>query len=495
MEIQYKIKPWEHQLVAIDLARERNFFALFFQMGCGKTCVAINTLRHKYREAGRVFETLILCPLIVVENWRREIETHAGGAVFKKVQVLEGDSKKKLKQLERAGDARRVFITNIDTINTDFWKRLTSARQWRGLIVDESQKFKDPRAKRTKKLHRFSDRVRDTKLILSGSPILNSPMDAWAQLRILSRDIFGDNFVAFRAEFFEDVNKDMPASRYYPDWQPKPNSIERLRSILEQHSMRVTKEEVMHSLPPLVRQTVYVELSREQRKMYDEMAQNLITYINGRAVVAEIALTKMLRLQQLTVGIAKTDTGETLRFPSAKPAALRDLLEDICPQSKSIVWTNFVDTYNDVQAVCDDLKLNAVRLVGGQTKGRQEMVDAFNTDPNVHVMIANQAAGGVGIGLQAASYAIYYSKTYSLEQDQQSESRNHRGGSEVHERITRIDIVAQNTLDEDVTAVLAAKANLGELLLRFRRRHGRADGLGSEEIAIVGGVEGDSSVS
>jgi SNF2 family DNA or RNA helicase len=83
-------------------------------------------------------------------------------------------------------------------------------------------------------------------------------------------------------------------------------------------------------------------------------------------------------------------------------------------------------------------------------------------------MIANQAAGGIGVNMVAASYSIYYSKNFSYGDDAQSESRNHRGGSERHEKITRIDLVCPQTIDELVNEALKAKKNIGELILEWK---------------------------
>jgi Superfamily II DNA/RNA helicases, SNF2 family len=75
----------------------------------------------------------------------------------------------------------------------------------------------------------------------------------------------------------------------------------------------------------------------------------------------------------------------------------------------------------------------------------------------VRAIIAHPKAGGVGVNLTAASYSIHYSRSYSLTDDLQSEARNYRGGSERHKRITRIDIIAEDTIDEDISAALKSK--------------------------------------
>jgi SNF2 family DNA or RNA helicase len=121
-----------------------------------------------------------------------------------------------------------------------------------------------------------------------------------------------------------------------------------------------------------------------------------------------------------------------------------------------------------IAELCTEMGIAYRQIHGGIShKRREEEMDEFRSDPNVRVMIANQAAAGVGINLVEASYAIYYSKTFRLEDDLQSESRNYRGGSEVHEKVTRIDIVCPGTIDELVSEALANKQNIGEKILSW----------------------------
>ena len=92
----------------------------------------------------------------------------------------------------------------------------------------------------------------------------------------------------------------------------------------------------------------------------------------------------------------------------------------------------------------------------------------FRKDPKCRVMIANQQASGIGINLVESDLSIYYSKNFSWGQDEQSESRNYRGGSEIHEKVTRIDITVKGTMDELISEALKTKANISEKILDWR---------------------------
>lgn len=481
---------WGHQKEAVMRYYERlregkKYFALFLEQGTGKTATSIAILRLIWRMHKEPKRTLILCPLIVVKNWSREIAKFTPEAVSREVVVLEGDKKKRIRTLEENLD-KNIFITNLDVLNTHFWQKHLSKMRFDVLIFDESQKIKSHNSKRSKELRKVSDTI-PYKIILSGTPILNSMMDIWGQFRVLDRNILPENFFVFRSKFFTDKNSGMPKYKHFPDWQPKGESYGVLERIISENSIRKTKEEVL-DLPPLVRQQVYVPLTSEQKKVYKQMSQEFIAFLDDEACVAEIALTKLLRLMQICCGLFRVDDSGYKRVATKKISALHELLEDIAPHHKVIVWANFAENYKDIAGVCDSLGLAYRMITGGQNaQERQQGIDDFQTDDSVRVMIANQSAGGVGVNLTAASYMIYFGRNFSLNDDLQSEARAHRGGSEVHESITRIDIITEDTVEEEVTAALRGKKKLAELLLDIRRRYDSTNGRQGVFIPVVEG--------
>lgn len=474
------IPLWHHQRETAAKASTLPGYALFFEQGTGKTATAITVLRHKCYEAKRVLRTLIICPPVVRRSWQRELAAHS---TIKKelVHVLDGAGKKRKETFEQqafdnafgplhAMPRAGIFITNYESLAMlDLFRLL---KTWRPevLILDESQRVKDFKAKRTKLAIELSD-VAQYKLILTGTPILNSAMDIWSQFRILDGgQTFDKNFYAFRARYFIDKNAGMPSFKKFPKWEPLPGLEPHFNRLIYAKATRVLKKDCL-DLPPLVKQRVEVELSEDQARMYKDMRDDYIAYLGDKACVASIALTKGLRLQQMVSGFWVDEEDEKPHAFKKNPrlAALKELLEDIAPTSKVIVWASFRHNYDDLLGVCADLGLHSVSLYGGMTdKARQEGIDSFQTDSKVRVMIANPAAGGVGVTLTAASYMIYYSRSFSLEHDLQSEARCHRGGSEIHDKITRIDITAPGTIDEVILDALSRKENLANNILRMR---------------------------
>jgi SNF2 family DNA or RNA helicase len=470
--MKYFIKPWDHQLEAIERAKTTKDLALFWEMGTGKTATTINILRDRYVEYGGVAPTLILAPIVVLENWREEIGVHGGEDLQKKVVVLKGTAVKKTKLLERAiYDKSRIVIANYECMQNktllELFKRFGASI----IVCDESQRCKSPTSKRAKAIASLAKSARH-RYILSGTPVLNSPMDIFMQFKILDGgETFGDNFFVFRSKYFMDENAGMPKHAHFPNWVTRAGALNAISDAIGKKALRKTKDECL-DLPPLVKEKIYVEMSADQKRAYKEMRDDFITTVKDakgegreRAAVADLAITKGLRLQQIVSGHVKTEDGEVHSFTNTpRVKALTELLGDLTGTSKVIVWACFKHNYRDIARVCEGLNVGYTELHGG-IKDKDGAIKEFRRDPKCRVIIANAASAGIGVNLIEAAYSIYFSKSFRLEDDVQSEARNHRGGSEIHEKITRIDLVAQGTIDEQVTEALEKKLNIAEAIL------------------------------
>ena len=479
--MNYKIPPWGHQLAAINRAEHLPYFGLFFEMGAGKSGTAINILRHKFNANKRILRTLIFCPPIVIKNWGAEWQKHSSidpGAVV----LLTGSGASRLKRFQASAysDGNRVgriFVTNYEALLMS--ELYESFLHWQpeALIFDESHKLKSPTAKRSKLAEAlanpFNKKAKQSlpkpfTYILSGSPVLNSPMDLFMQFLILDGgSTFGGNFFAFRARFFRDRNAGMSRDKYFPDWIIRAGAVEEMNQLIYHHAVRVTKAECM-DLPPLVQTTIKVGMTKEQARLYNEMKKDFIAVIDDKACVATLAITKAQRLMQIASGFIKVVGDEEIPLEDTpKMEALRELLSELAHDHKVIIWAVWRKNYGEIAKVCQGLGLEYAEVFGGLTQAtRDENVRRFNEDPDCRVFIGNPSSGGIGINLVVAPYAIFYSRNFSLEESLQAEARNHRGGSEIHEKITRYDIVVENTIDELVQIKLANKFDMSMNVLR-----------------------------
>jgi len=470
---------WDHQKEAVFRAGPRDNFGLFFEVGTGKTLAAISILRAKFMEHDRILRTLILCPPIVVRNWKQEWKNFSN-INYSNITCLTDSGKKRERMLlsrgfDPTGQPRgHIFITNYESLYME--GVLKALIRWcpDAIVFDESHKCKSIQTKRTKRCTTLADQAK-YKYLLTGTPILNTPMDLYAQYRIMDGgETFGKNFYAFRANYFYDKNSGMPCHIHFPNWVPVPSKMDELHEKIKTSSMTVKKSECL-SLPPLIRQEIRVELGKEQSTAYRQMEKSFIAFVGGGTCKADLALTKGIRLQQIASGFVPvsieaegTQENKIIRLAdNPRALALKELLETITVYSKVVVWAVFKDNYDTIAKVCDDLKTKYVMVTGQQTpKQKDQAVEDFYNDKDVRVLIGHPGAGGIGINLIPASYSIFYSRNFSLEYDLQAEARNYRGGSEIHEKITRIDLVAEGTIDEKITEALSKKIQISNRVLQ-----------------------------
>lgn len=470
METPEPPKLWSHQEKAVEIAKDRRSLALFMDMGVGKTRTTIEILRQKFNKHKRHLRVLIVCPSSVIMNWQSEILKFSKitkGRIF----PLTGSLAQREKILQIAPEDS-IFIVNFEAFAFPKFVDSVLANVPDVLIVDESHRCKDNSAKRTKNLIKISKKMEtarhDTcyRYILTGTPVLNSQIDLYTQFLILDGGAtFGSNFYEYRGKYFYDKNAGMPKHVHFPNWQARKETTESLKEKIARVSVQAKKEDCL-DLPPLLKTEVEVELSKEQKRSYEEMKNDFISFLDSGIATAQLAITKALRMQQILSGFIKMENGENHVFKdNPRLDALKDLLSDI--EGKVIVWSIFHQDYEHIKAVCKSLKLEFAEVTG-LVKDKQDQIDRFQMDANCRVMIASQSAGGTGVNMTAASTMIYYSRSYSLEHDMQSESRNYRGGSDIHEKVTRIDLVAKGTVDELVLKALREKKNLADQILDLK---------------------------
>ena len=489
--MEYLVEPWKHQKLAIERAKALPGFGLFFEMGAGKTSTAINILRAKGMEKGRLLRTLVFGPPIVLHNWKREFGVHSK-IDQRLISVLHGPGKGRVKLFEAKGWGKdpvyvnpqrmpHVFITNYESLSMDELFELFEAWAPEAIVFDECHKLKDRSSKRSKLAEKLANpgtkknpAPRPFVYCLTGSPILNNAMDIFQQYKILDGgEAFGQSFFEFRSRYFRDKNAGMPSQKHFPNWVPIPGSMEEISKRMERSSMRVLKKDCL-DLPPLVRKTVTIEMNGEQKRAYKEMLNEFITFFEKdgeqHTAMATLAITKGLRLMQLASGYVKTVDGKEVPLTegfSPKQEALEELLSELCPTNKVLIWAVWRENYRQIRAVLDKLGVKFVEVHGDVKDGDKfKNVDQFTNDSDTRVLLGHPGSGGIGINLVAASYSIFFSRNFSLEQDLQAEARNHRGGSEIHEKITRIDLVTKDSIEEKIVEALARKQEIGNHVLR-----------------------------
>jgi SNF2 family DNA or RNA helicase len=487
--------PMLHQQVAYANSLHTDGYGLFMEQGTGKTAVVIGRVDHEAvelkRRTGRLYRTIIVAPKNVRANWRSEFarfSTQKG-----RVTVLRGGKLERTKLLLEAlvprSDAEQyaVVVCSYESlVNT--WELIGSV-EWDLAVLDESHYIKGwTYAKRPKQVLRLRD-VSRQRMCLTGTPVCNNVADLYPQLEFLGRGYSGfKSFDAFRKFYGMYQAKGPRGVRRLIDVQNLPFMRERLA----RNAFIVRKEEALPDLPTKMYDMLEVEMTTEQRRVYETVRDQLFAEIDemmerseleGRTINPQNILVKLLRLAQITSGFMVFDPivddwGEELapkrieRFEeNPKLDALIELLKDTEPDEKIIVWAAFID---DIEAITERVEaegLESVQFYGATSDiDRAEAERRYNCDPSCRVFIGNPGAGGTGLNLIGyppgegddyvtnTTHVVYYSQDWSHPKRSQSEDRAHRRGTRVPVQIT--DLCIPDTIDEEIRARVTNKRSM-----------------------------------
>jgi len=448
-----KHDAWQHQAEAYHRHKGQPASMIALEMGCGKSKVFIDLVLNEGWE-----NILVLCPLSVRGVWRREFERHWPKDVQDlDVLVLEkGTAKQKAAQLRAFAASMstvRVVVVNYESAWQPALAEALLAFGFSCVGCDESQRIKAPNGKASKFCAKLGAKA-PRRMALSGTPLPHSPLDAYGQYRFLDPSIFGSSYTRFRARY-------AITDRMFPSlvrkWINQDDFQEKFHSIAH-----VCKAADVLDLPEVIHDTRMVELSPRTKKIYRDLEKDFVAQVDAGIVTIGNALTKLIRLQQVTSGfVCGTNDFEeqfTEELDPDKEKLLAELLEDIT--RPAVVFCRFRHDLGVVERVAGLLG----RQYGELSGRRRDLTPHSEMLPETQVMGVQIQAGGVGVDLTRACYGIYYSLGYSLGEYLQSLARLHRPGQTQCVRFYHL--VAKGTCDEAVYKALEKREEVVESVMR-----------------------------
>ena len=486
----YKTKPYEHQDIVFKRTRDEIAWGLFLDMGCGKSKIFIDTAAWQYSQ-GLINGVFLLAPKGVYGNWsdpeQGQFVTHLGDEIQARAKIFKWRSNHQTKKfqtefnefLQTPEDDLAIFVMNGEALTS---KAAVAAAvaflKSRKVImgVDEATFIKTPTAQVTQKVIKLG-RGSITRRVLTGTPVTNSPLDVYSLYEFLGPDILGfSSFFAFRARY-AILQKQQIGQRsilMVRGYQRHDELRERM-----QRACVIMKKEDCLDLPSKVYETRDVELSPAQAKLYETMRLRSIAELeNSEVVTAPLALTKLLRLHQITLGFITTEDEFGIKTeheidPNGGPRAreLLNLVHELGDDEKVIIWANYTHNIRTITKLLKSLyepngsREMVVGVYDGSTdqEARESIVRQFQ-DPKdpLRFFIGHTRTGGFGLTLTRSANTIYYSNNFSLETRLQSEDRNHRIGQS--RSVTYVDLRSKGTIDDKIVRVLQGKKDLADQL-------------------------------
>jgi len=470
MNYKFKTKPYEHQLDALKDSWNKEVFAYFMEMGTGKSKVLLDNAAMLY-DKGEINALLLIAPKGVYKNWYdSEIPTHLPDHIDKKM-ILWKTSDKSLKQIKllntlfEKGSDLRILIMNVESFSSgsgsDFAYKFLAAHPKSMVAIDEATTIKTPTSNRTKNILSLSKHCKYRR-ILTGSPVTKSPLDLYSQCQFLDPWLLDhQSYYTFKARY--SVCKKIQVNGRQVEIVVGYRNLGELSDKIKSFSKRILKEDCL-DLPAKSYVKHYVELTKEQKKVYDQMKKEAIAFLDGKMQSSATVMTQLMRLHQITCGHFTADDGSIKDLPCSRLAELMDILEKI--EGKTIIWSHYT---HDVKRIIKEIKRvygddSVVDYYGAtDTDARSANIKKFQTDDKCRFFVGTTHTGGYGITLTAGSNMIYFSNGYDLEKRQQSEARIDRIGQT--KKMTYIDIMAQDTIDERIVKALRNKVNIANTIM------------------------------
>ena len=469
MNYKFKTKPYGHQLDALEASWDKENFAYFMEMGTGKSKVLLDNAAILY-DKGLINGLLLIAPKGVYKNWYdSEIPTHLPDHIAKKVVLWKTSDKSKKQQdilntLFKSETDLHILIMNVEAFSsgngTQFAKKFLSCHKSM-IAIDESTTIKTPTSNRTKNILSLRKDCKYRR-ILTGSPVTKSPLDLFSQCQFLDPWLLDhQSYYTFRARY--SICKKIQVNGRQVEIVVGYRNLAELSEKIKPFSRRILKEDCL-DLPSKSYVKHYVELTKEQKKVYQQMKKEAIAFLDGKMQSSATVMTQLMRLHQITCGHFTADDGTIKDLPCSRLAELMSILENV--EGKSIIWSHYT---HDVRRIIAEIK----RVYGDDavvdyygatdTDARSKNIKKFQTDPNCRFFVGTTHTGGYGITLTAGSNMIYFSNGYDLEKRQQSEARIDRIGQT--QKMTYIDIMSQDTIDERIVKALRNKVNIANTIM------------------------------
>lgn len=450
-----ELRPF--QKAAVEYAYLTKRLIIGDQMGLGKTPESLAALQKE-----GAFPALIVVPATVKINWQREATKWLPG---RQATVVSGNLSKDKKMVKEAVYALRqpdILIFNYDILAS--WVPALKQIDFKAIVCDESHMVKTKKAARSKAVAELAKTI-PIRYMLTGTPVINRPVELINQLAILGRLEDMGGFWYFAKRFCGghqgSFGLDLTGATNLKELN------EKLRSVCY---IRRQKSEVLTELPAKQRAVQLMDI--DNRKEYERAKSDLISWIRENAEHDQIFRASLGKLSPEQAQMSKEEyaddkanrarSAQTLvRIEALKTLAARGKLGSVIEWIKTFLESGeklvVFARHIEIQRALIDAFDDCAHLMGADSQiVRQQNVDRFQEDPDCKLMILSLDAGGVGITLTAASNVAFCELGWTPALMEQAEDRTHRIGQ--LSSVTAWYLLAENTIDEQIAALLDKKA-------------------------------------
>lgn len=457
-------------------------------MGLGKTLQTITLLwtllkqNPVYDSPPVVKKALIVCPVTLISNWRREFRKWLGN---ERIGVFVFDDKRKRLTDFTMGKAYSVMIVGYEKLRT-VQEALTRGAGVDIIIADEGHRLKTLQNKSGQAIQSLNSAKR---VILSGTPIQNDLREFFAAIDLVNPGVLG-TFKAFVREFEGPIVRSRQPEATRKDIEKGEARGEELRELTSQFMLRRTADILAKYLPPKSEYVLFCNPTPSQANFYRHvLASPMSQSILGNSESALQLITILKKICNSPSLLSAKDTGgspnDTIAallssIPpklqrlastpgmSAKVRVLDELLHNLhsSTSEKIVLVSNYTSTLDLLAKLLASLSLPFLRLDGSTpAQKRQSLVEDFNRLPahTCFAFLLSAKAGGTGLNLIGASRLVLFDVDWNPATDVQAMARIHRDGQKRHCRIYRF--LLKGSLEEKIWQRQVTKIGLADSVM------------------------------
>lgn len=453
-DYKFNFTPYPHQLEGIKFGLNNDKFLLADQQGLGKTVQSATIACIKKKLYGYK-HCLIICAVNGSKyNWKKECEKFTnekahilGTRVNKRGKEIIKSSKEKLEDIQNIDTLPYFIITNKETLrNKDIIKELQKqAPKINMCVFDEIHLSKNHMSQQGKGLLKIEC---ESKIALSGTPILNNPLDTYIVMKWLGYETH--NMTAYKQRYcvfggyggYEIVNY---------------KNIDELKDRFNQVQLRRLKEDCLN-LPPKIYETEYLELTEKQKVLYDEVYNDIALNVDNKDLSPN-PLVRTIRLRQVTAnaGILSDVVKDSVKYDRCI-----EIVNDLSKEGrKCLIFSNWVDV---IMPLYEKLAKFNPALIIGETKNRVEDEKyKLNNDPTCFCALGTIGAMGTSHTLTGADTVIFLDEPWNRGTKEQCEDRCHRIGTKSNVNI--ITFICKDTIDERINDIVLEKGEWADCIV------------------------------
>ena len=455
-KVSFKMKPFEHQLEAINFGLDKEKWLLLDSMGLGKTN-SIIWLAETLKRRGLIDHCFIICGVnSLKQNWKKEIQKFSteSAVVLGEYTTRTGTTRYRSmdKRAQQLKDPIEEFfvITNLESLRDDriieAFKK--SSNKFGMIAFDEAHKAATKTSQQGTNLLKLEAPF---KIAATGTLITNNPLSAYVPLSWTGNDQSTlSNYKSQYCNFGGFADKQVIGFK----------NLDILQEEIQNCSLRRTLDQVRSDMPPKTVTLELLEPEDDQRKFYDAIKEGVKEEADKIELKTSSLLALTTRLRQAS---ACPSILTTQPISSCKVDRCLELIQELTSQGeKVVVLSVFKETLNELAAKLGEFRysLNTGDIPDAVVASN---VSRFQEDPNEQVFIGTWGKVGTGWTLNSASYLICLDTPYTAAMFDQGTDRIWRVNNTRPAFITVL--MCKDTIDERVQQIIETKKELGEYLV------------------------------